>query len=95
MKRWTLKLETLRQQAQLIGARRDRNTARPRSDVSPTPLSHVPVDQGAGPAQGTAAPATKQPRPRMRRERGQQPHDVLGKLLYNDQTSHALAQQLW
>ncbi len=95
MKRWTQKLEMLRQQAQLVGARRDRTNARPRPEAPSAPPSHVPADQGAEPAQGTAAPATKPPRPRVRRERAQQAQDVLGKLLHNDQTSHELAQQLW
>ncbi len=95
MKRWTNKWETLRQQAQLVGARRDRSNARPRADVSPGPPSHVPADQGEEPVQATGAPPAAPRRSRMRRERTQQPQDVLGKLLHNDVASHELAQQLW
>ncbi len=95
MKRWTSKLEMLRQQAQLVGARRDRHTARPRPDVSPAPLSHVPAEQEAAPSQPSTAPAARRPRTRRRRDQAQQPQDVLGKLLHNDQTSRQLAEQVW
>ncbi len=95
MKRWTNKREMLRQQAQLVGARRDRTKARLRPEVASAPPSHVPPEQEDTSAQPSAAPATKQPRPRVHRDRAQQPQDVLGKLLHNDQTSHELAQQLW
>ncbi len=95
MKRWTNKLEVLRQQAQLVGARRDRNNARPRPEAPSAPPSHVPAEQEAASAQASTAPAMGRPRTRARRERTQQPQDVLGTLLQNDATSHELAQKLW
>ncbi len=41
MKRWTQKLETLRQQAQLVGARRDRTKARLRPEVASAPPLYI------------------------------------------------------
>ncbi len=45
--------------------------------------------------QANAAPTTGRPRIRVRRERPQQPQDVLGKLLHNDEASKQLAEQVW
>jgi len=95
MKRWTSKWETLRQQAQLVGARRDRSKPRPRPEAAPTPPSHVPAEQEEAPVQARAAPAPERPRTRRRRDQAQPPQDVLGTLLHNDATSHELAQKLW
>lgn len=108
MKRWTSQLDTLRQQAQrggaldtlrqqaqLIAARRDRNKPRPRPEAPPAPPSHVPAEQEEAPVHAAAAPAAAPRRSRVRRERTQQPQDILGKLLHNDQTSRQFAEQVW
>jgi hypothetical protein len=58
-------------------------------------ISHVPTDLDNAPVQASTDAATKRPRIRARRERPQQPQDVLGKLLHNDQTSRQLAEQVW
>ncbi len=99
MKRWTNKLETLWQQAQLVGARRDRKAGN-RRPAPPAPPSHVPEPQGeeqpsaAGPR---TAPATapRLRRPSRKQVQTPQEQDVLGTLLQTDVRSQQLAEKLW
>ena len=99
MKRWTHKLETLRQQAQLAGAFLDPRPFRKRS-APPAPPSHVAEPQAEEPTPAATArptPATVQRKQRPGRKQGQAPHeqDELGTLLQTDVRSQQLAEKLW
>ncbi len=99
MKRWINKLETLRQQAQLVGARRDRKAGKGRPAV-PAPLSHVAEPQREEHEQAAVprtAPATMQRLRRPGRKHAHATHeqDVLGTLLQTDVASQQLAERLW
>lgn len=95
MKRWTHKLETLRQQAQLAGAFLDPRPLRkrPAPAAPPSQVIESQDEEQAPPA----APATAQRsrRPGRKQRQVTQDQDVLGTLLQTDVRSQQLAEKLW
>ena len=101
MKRWTQTLETLRRQAQLVGARQDQRNVRRRAvGEPPTPRSQRAEDteQGDAGAQRRNVPqASEQARPRRgaRRQRANRQVSLLTTLAQSEEQNQETVAKVW
>lgn len=92
MKRWTHKLETLRQQAQLVGARRDRNEVRRRA-VGEPPSPRAQAEQPSA-DQPVGNAASKQPRS-VRKPRKERQVSLLSALAQAEEQNQETVAKVW
>ncbi len=101
MKRWTHTLETLRQQAQLVGARRDQRSVRRRAvGEPPTPRSQPAEDndQADAVAQRSHRPSANgeaTPRQRTWRQRSNRQASLLTALAQSEEQNQETVAKVW
>ncbi len=92
MKRWTQTLETLRQQAQLVGARRDRGGVRRRA-VGEPPAPRAQAEQPSA-DQPVGKTAAKQPRG-IRKPRSNRQVSLLSALAQAEEQNQETVAKVW
>ena len=93
MKRWTQTWETLRQQAQLVGARRDRGGVRRRAIGEP-PAPRAQAEQQPSADQPVGNAAAKQPR-ETRKPRSKRQVSLLTALAQSEEQNQETVAKVW